>query len=344
MSENATQKAIDCHIHWFPPAYYEMLARRSGEPRAEFKEGRWNYVNGNRTVRNMSPEWTDLEAQFRTAAESGYETTIVSSLGIHADLDGLPASEAREGARIINEAWAGAQRRYPGRFFAAAAVPLQDTQMAIDELDHAIGKLGLRGVSIPGSISGEPIDVPRLEPFYARVAKLSIPMLIHPNDATFVDVMSGYNNRLYSSLGRVVDSSTAVLRLILSGTLDRYPDLKILHFHAGGVLPFAAGRLDKNARSDDLEQLPSAYLKRMWVDTAMPHPLTIRMALDFYGKDRVFYGSDNPCWNPHAALEAVQALELAPDLQHEVLYANVSRLLDLTTAPPEPAGATRSAS
>ncbi|HLH67431.1 MAG TPA: amidohydrolase family protein [Solirubrobacteraceae bacterium] len=324
--------AVDCHIHWFPVDYYRMLADRRDEPRAEHSDGRWSYLNGNRTVRAMDPEWFDLDAQFRTAARTGYEMTLVCSLGIHSDLDGLPAAEAREAARLINEAWADAQRRHPGRFFAAAAVSLADTEMAIAELDHAVEHLGLRGVSIPGSIAGEPIDAPRLDPFYARVAQLGVPMLIHPNDGAFVDVMSGYNNRLYASLGRVVDSSVAVLRLILSGTLDRHPDLRILHFHAGGVLPYAAGRLDKNARLPELEQAPSAYLKRMWVDTAMPHPLTIRMARDFYGSDRVFYGSDNPCWNPTAALEAVMALELSAKERNELMDANVRRLIRLEPA------------
>jgi aminocarboxymuconate-semialdehyde decarboxylase len=111
--------------------------------------------------------------------------------------------------------------------------------------------------------------------------------------------------------------------------LDRYPRLKILHFHAGGVLPYAAGRLDKNARVRTLAEQPTAYLKRMWVDTAMPHSLTIGMALDFYGADRVFYGSDNPCWNPLAALEATQALNLPDDVERAVLNDNVRTLVDL---------------
>jgi aminocarboxymuconate-semialdehyde decarboxylase len=321
--------AVDCHIHWFPSAYYELLSRRAGEPRAERDGDRWNYLNGNRTIRGMVPEWFDLDTQFETVARTGFDMGVISSMGVHSDLDGLPPAEARDAARMINEEWAAAQRRHPGRFFAAAAVPLQDTQMAIDELDHAIRALDLRGVSVPGSVAGEPLDAPRLAPFYARVEELGMPMFIHPTDGAFVDAMPGYDNRLYASLGRVVDSSVAVLRLVLGGIMDRYPRLKILHFHAGGVLPYAAGRLDKNARIPDIAEEPTAYLKRMWVDTAMPHPPTIRMALDFYGPDRVFYGSDNPCWNPLAALEATRALGLPDADERAVLDDNVRRLVDL---------------
>lgn len=324
-------QAVDSHIHWWPTGYYELLARRSAEPRAERRDGRWMVLNGNRSSGAMSPEWFDLEMQFETVAATGHEMTLLCSAGVHSDLDGLPPAEAREGARILNEGWSAMQRRYPGRFFAAAAMPLQDTEMAIAELEHAAGELDLRGVSLPGSIDGEPLDSPRLEPFYARVEQLGLPVFVHPTDGVFVESMwgDGYGKKIHMSLGRVVDSSTGILRLILSGTLDRHPDLKVVHFHAGGVLPFAAGRLDKNARVSTIEQKPTEYLKRMWVDTAMPHDLTIKMALEFYGPDRVFYGSDNPCWNPGAALEATESLQLPDDAMRAVLDDNVRRVVDL---------------
>src|SRR5262249_58534481 len=124
------------------------------------------------------------------------------------------------------------------------------------------------------------------------------PMCLHPPDAVFSDVMDGCGGDIQSSIGRMVDSSTGALRLILSGVLDRHPALEIVHFHCGGILPYASGRLDKNIDASRLEAKPSEYVKRFWVDTAMPHAPTIDMAINYYGADRVIYGSDNPCWNP----------------------------------------------
>jgi aminocarboxymuconate-semialdehyde decarboxylase len=331
-------KAVDAHIHWFPETYYKFLVKRSANPRAEYEDGRWSYLNGDRSVHRMSPEWFNLDMHFATVAKTGHDMAIISSLGIHSDLDNLPAEEARDAARLINEEWSAAQRRYPGNFFAAAAIPLQDTDMAVAELEYAVGTLGLRGASLPGSIAGEPLDAPRLEAFYARAEQLDVPLFVHPTDGAFVDAMPGYDKAIYRSLGRVVDSSVAVLRLVFSGLMDRYPKLRILHFHAGGVLPYAVGRLDKNARIPTLADPPSAYLKRMWVDTAMPHSLTFRMALDFYGSDRVLYGSDNPCWNPLAALETVQVLGMSEEIQHRVLRENARGLINLEV-PANPTGA-----
>jgi len=329
MTEQPSNRAIDCHIHWFPPSYYKLLSERSTEPRAEFVDGRWSYSNGARSFQSMSPEWFDLDLHFQTAAGTGREMTLVSSMGVHSDLDGLPGDEAKEAARMINEEWAAAQRRQPGRFFAAAAVPLVDAEAAIEEAEYAIHTLGLRGISLPSSINGEPIDADRLDPFYACCEELSVPVFLHPIDAALLEAMGGFNGRLHASLGRVCDSSMAVMRLILSGMLDRHPNLKLMHFHAGGVLPYTAGRLDKNASIPGIEEQPTQYLRRMWVDTAMPHSLTIGMAINFYGSDRVLYGSDNPCWNPLAALQATEALDLDQATMKAVLTENAERFIDL---------------
>lgn len=334
MTQDVAPRAVDTHIHWFPPKYYEFLSKRSSEPRAEFVDGRWACINGVRTEPPMNPEWHDLDIQFETAARTGRDMVLISSGGTHADLDGLPTAEAAEAARMINEEWAGAQRKHAGKFFAAAMVPLVNTEAAIEEADYAIHTLGLRGISLPASVTGEPLDAPRLDPFWAYCEQLGVPLMIHPTDSALLDAMSGYNGRLHLSLGRVCDSSMAVMRLILSGTLDRHPDLKILHFHCGGVLPFASGRLDKNASISTIEQKPTEYLKRMWVDTAMPHSLTIKMAIDYYGADRVLYGSDNPCWNPLAALQATEAIGLDDDVMQAVMLDNAERLMDLTVRAP----------
>ena len=80
------------------------------------------------------------------------------------------------------------------------------------------------GVNLPGSIGDDPrIDAPRLEPFYARVAELNVPIFLHPTDAVFHDIMDGYEGALHLSLGRVVEVSVAAMRLVFSGLMDRYP-------------------------------------------------------------------------------------------------------------------------
>src|SRR5437667_12269585 len=123
-----------------------------------------------------------------------------------------------------NEKMAAAQRKYPGRVWASAAVPLTETEIAIDVLDHAIHKLGLMGVNIPGSIGRDTrIDAERLAPFYARVEQLDLPIFLHPTGGGFGECVGGYGGAMKLSLGRTNGVSVGASRLIVSGLLERRP-------------------------------------------------------------------------------------------------------------------------
>ncbi len=189
--------------------------------------------------------------------------------------------------------------------WASAAVPLVDTQTAIEVVDHAINELGLMGVNLPGSVGADPrIDHERLEPFYDRVEELGVLLFLHPTDAVFQDMLAeAYGGALFLSLGRVIEVSVAAMRLVFSGVMERHPNLKIVMSHTGGALPYQSGRMDKNGKAAKLPHPPSTYIKRMYTDTVSPHTAGMRFAIEYYGVDRVMYGTDYPCWDPAAALE-----------------------------------------
>jgi aminocarboxymuconate-semialdehyde decarboxylase len=251
----------------------------------------------------------------------------------------LPPEEGRDFAIQWNEEMASAQRRYPGRLWASAAVPLVDTRIAIEVLDDAVGRLGLMGVNLPGSIGSDArIDAERLEPFYARVAELGLPMLLHPTDAVFVDMLDGYDGALHLSLGRVVEVSVAAMRLVLSGMMERHPNLKIVMSHTGGALPYQSGRMDKNSEKARLPRPASDYLKRMYTDTVSPHAAGMKFAIDYYGIDHVMYGTDYPCWDPATALKLLDELDLSKADKEKLFYGNARRILGL----PDPVKAARS--
>jgi aminocarboxymuconate-semialdehyde decarboxylase len=175
----------------------------------------------------------------------------------------------------------------------------------------------------------ETVDVPRLEPFYARVAELGVPLIVHPTDIAFGVALDGYDQGLQRAIGRLLDSSVTVLRLIFSGVLERHPDLKVVQTHAGGLLPYQAGRIDKNARIRDLPEPPSTYLKRLFVDTVAPQELTIRTAVEFFGVERVLYGTDYPCWSQRAAVDVLDEARLTDGQRDMVLSTNAEKVFDL---------------
>src|SRR5947199_2018868 len=260
-------RIIDSHFHWWPREIFEQLCQRNGYPRAERNNrGEYNYVGHEGRPSLISwTEWFDLDRQLEHMDGLGHQVSVVCSLGpFSIYFSDMPPEEGRDAAIMWNEEMAGAQRKYPGRVWASAAVPLIDTKIAIEVLDDAVNRLGLMGVNLPGSIGSDPrIDAERLQPFYARVEQLGLPVFLHPTDAVFVDSLGGYDGALHLSLGRVVEVSVAAMRLVLSGVMERHPKLKIVMSHTGGALPYQSGRMDKNSGKAKLPRPVSTYLKRM---------------------------------------------------------------------------------
>jgi aminocarboxymuconate-semialdehyde decarboxylase len=326
-------RIIDSHFHWWPRPFFDRLCQHKGFPRAAVNtRGGYDYLRNERSGTLQSwAEWFDLDKQLAYMDTLGHQVDVVCSIGpFSIYFSDLPPQEGRDAAMEWNEYMAGAQRAYPNRVWASAAVPLTDTRIAIEVLDHAVGKLGLMGVNLPGSIGDDPrIDAERLEPFYARVEELGIPAFLHPTDAIFVDALDGYNGALHLSLGRVMEVSVAASRLILSGVMERHPKLKIVMSHTGGALPYQSGRMDKNSKKAELPQPVSTYMKRMFTDTVTPHSAGMRFAIDYYGIDNVMYGTDYPCWNPEETLKYLAELNLSAADQQKLFYDNARRILNL---------------
>lgn len=336
---------IDSHFHWWPRSVFETLCKRRSVPRAQpNSKGCYTMFleDGADYVLDSWPDWFDLDKQFehmdglRDRNDGAYQVSAVGSIGpFSVYFSALPAEEGRDLAIQWNEEMAWAQRRYPGRFWGSAAIPMQDTRIALEVLEDAIGRLGLMGVNLPGSVGKDArIDAPRLEPYYARVAELGLPMFLHPTDAIFNSMLDGYDGALFLSLGRVVEVSVAGSRLVLSGLMEKYPDLKIVMSHTGGALPYQSGRMDKNTKKAKLPRPTSEYLHRMYTDTVSPHAPGMKFAIDYYGIDRVMYGTDYPCWDPQTCLDLIEELDLSAADRQKLLHDNACRILNLKGSQP----------
>jgi aminocarboxymuconate-semialdehyde decarboxylase len=331
-------KIIDSHFHWWPREIFDQLCKRSNYPRAERNSrGGYTYLGSEgRPPVNSWTEWFDLDRQLEHMDGLGHDVGVVCSIGpFSIYFSDLPSEQGRDAAMMWNELMAAAQRRYPGRVWASAAVPLTDTRIAIEVLDHAINQLGLMGVNIPGSIGRDTrIDAERLEPFYARIEALGVPLFLHPTDAVFGEDLEGYNGALQLSLGRIIEVSVTASRLVFSGLMERHPDLKIVMSHTGGALPYQSGRMDKNGKNARLPRPPSTYLRRMHTDTVSPHSMGIKFAIDYYGIDRVMYGSDYPCWDPATALALIQEIGLSEEELEKLLCSNARHVLSIRESVP----------
>lgn len=327
-------RIIDSHFHWWPRSFFEMLRKREGYPSCDVND-RGGYAYKRREdaayVLNSWSEWFDLDDQLAYMDSLGHDIGAVLSCGpIAVHFSDVPTDRGRDDAMMWNEEMAGAQRRYPDRVWATAAVPLTDTAVALEVLDDAVERLGLIGANLPGSIGADQrIDAERLDAFYSRVEELDIPLFLHPTDAVFPNILEGYDEALHLSLGRVIEVSVAASRLVLSGLMERHPNLKIVISHTGGALPYQSGRMDKNSKKAKLPRPPSEYFRRMYSDTVSPHMEGIRFAIDYYGTGHVMYGSDYPCWDPADALRFFDEVGLSQPDREKILYRNARRILGL---------------
>jgi aminocarboxymuconate-semialdehyde decarboxylase len=180
------------------------LAARVDDPRTETRRGRLPLLL-QRGPRLPAPAGglVGLDTGLAAAeAATGPETVVVCTTGVLVGLlDQLSTVDAVDSALADIEEIAKVQQAHHGRLFGTAAVPLQDTAQALVVLDHAIGELDLQAANLPPVTVGDPVDIERLDPFHAR-AELGVPLIVHPIDLVFGELLADYGDPLQGTLGR----------------------------------------------------------------------------------------------------------------------------------------------
>jgi aminocarboxymuconate-semialdehyde decarboxylase len=279
----------------------------------------------------IRPHFYELGQQMEAFDAAGVDV-VVSSSASFGDVDGLPVDRAKEVASALNEERAAAEKEYAGRFYGLATIPWQDADAALEVLEDAVGRLGLRGVLLHSNIAGAPIDSEHTRPVFHRIAELGVPVSLHPARTIAEERLRDYG--LEYVAGYMFDSSLAALRLVLSRILEEVPGLKVIHPHCGATLPYLAGRIDTShskpySLGRELDPPPSAQLAGFWTDTMSQSRDTLAFALGFYGEGHVMFGSDYPYFDPATELAFVrEALADDPRLD-AVLHDSAAALFRL---------------
>lgn len=238
-------------------------------------------------------------------------------------------------AQMTNEAIAEAVRSHPAHFVGMATLPLQDPKRAVDELERAVRRLGLRAVEIGSHIAGRELDDPVLAPFWEAVHALDVPVFVHPNAA------EGGQRTRRSYFGNVLgfpfDTTIAMASVIFGGMLERFPRLKLCFAHGGGFLPYQIGRLDHAAEvrpeCRGLGRRPSDTLRALHYDTLTHSPEALRWLVSLVGSDHVLLGSDFPYdMGEFEPVRFVAESGLDGETVARILGGNAARLLRLPPA------------
>jgi predicted TIM-barrel fold metal-dependent hydrolase len=324
-----TGQKIDCQSHLYCPKIVELMEKRTDDPKVYLQDNVKIMQMGD-WLRKILPFYSDVEAKIAAMDANGITQTAISINDPGPEWFGTQGLEV---ARIANNYIADLVRRYPTRFFGLCVLPLQDARDAQAELERCHKDLGMKGILLYTNVAGRFVDDADFHWLYAEAENRALPLLLHPGKPLTTEIVKDYE--MTSSLGNMFDDTIALTRIIMSGLLDRHPDLKLVCPHLGGTLPYMIGRIDHQTQvlkrgPRYLKHKPSDYLKRVWFDIVSPLPLAIRFCYDLPGVDRLIYSSDHPWVDPSVISDALLSLRLPSEDVKKIFYQNAQRLFGLT--------------
>jgi len=234
-------------------------------------------------------------------------------------------------AKTANDELADLVAKYPDKFVAAVAcLPMNDVDASLKEAERAIKQLGLKGVQIYSRIRGETLDKPKFKPLYELMARLNLPIWIHPTTDAELDTGG--------ILGWPFETATAMYRLVLSGVFNDFPDIKFITHHAGSMIPFFEKRLRwllYPSRVPEGIKDPIEHFRKFYNDTAIYGSTPgLMCAYAFFGADRLLFGTDAPLSGPKYGLtqetiESIEQMTISDEEKEKIFHKNAREMLSM---------------
>jgi predicted TIM-barrel fold metal-dependent hydrolase len=240
--------------------------------------------------------------------------------------------------QIQNEKLAELCAQRPDRFAAFASLALQFPDLAVQQLDEAVRKYGLKGAAIGGSVIGTDFSDPKFHPVWAKAEDLGVTLFIHPQSTPELAQRFKGNGWLSNVIGNPLDTTIALQHLIFEGTLDKFPRLKVCAAHGGGYLPSYAPRSDHGCfispQNCDpgivLKKKPTEYLNQLYFDALVFTPEALRHLVAQVGASQVVIGTDHPIpWEEHPVDHIMATKGLSDKQKAAILGGNAAKLLGI---------------
>jgi aminocarboxymuconate-semialdehyde decarboxylase len=326
-------RVIDAHTHWYPPEWVDLVQKEGEAAGARLgRNDRGGITFSTAGIGAVfSPSYIDLDSRIKSMDETGIDAQVLSLMAPM--VYWAPPALGLKLAQTYNDACSAAHRKYPARFLGLAMLPMQEPELALQELERA-GKLpGLRGVMMATAVNGKNLDEKAFFPIYAKCEELDWPIFTHPVAPLGGERMS--KHYLSNLLGNPVEIGIAGYSLILGGVLDAFPKLEVMLPRAGGNVPWGIMRLDRTVeRMPQLAQAKrpaTVYLKRFYYDCIIESPQIVTDLIRLVGADRVLFGTDypSPMRDAHPT-EFIQKLaELSGSDRDAILGGNAARAFKL---------------
>jgi aminocarboxymuconate-semialdehyde decarboxylase len=331
---------LDAYTHFIPKKFYDQVLTQG------------DHRDIGKRVQNI-PSIYDLDVRRKIVGMFPDYAQILSYP--QPPLEAMTANpqQVEEYARIVNDGFAELCAKYPAEFPGfVAQVPMSAADGGVRESERAIKELGALGVQIYTNVKGKPLDRPEFEPFFAAMNRLGKPIWLHPaRGANHPDYMDEKKSlyEIWWTFGWSYETATAMARLVFSKTIDKYPNLKIIVHHFGGIVPMLEGRIgpgwdqlgsrtsdeDYGALRQSLKKRPLDYFKQdFYADTAVftSRPATV-IGLEFYPLEKILFASDCP-FDPEKGtmyiretLKILDELDMSKEARDKIYVKNLESLV-----------------
>jgi len=329
-------RVIDVHAHLLPRSAIAAAETGSGWFGSEIENddlGRPIIVTGDRREpMGGKAHYESMERRIERMDEAGVDMQVLSLNPIFFRYY-LGSDDGAAASRSINDEIAGFISQWPDRFAGYGALPMQDPDRALEELERVMQIPGMVGVSVGTHVDEANWDEPHLFPVLEAAQELGALVFFHPSDRRLETHLPRYH--LHNSIANPTETTIAIGSLIFGGVFDRLPDLKTLFAHGGGYACWAVARFDHayQVRAEAREHValfPSEYLSRLWYDSLVHSYENLRRLVEVVGVDRVMLGTDFPAdMGQVDPVTWIEGSDLSDDERTAVLGGNAAALLGL---------------
>jgi aminocarboxymuconate-semialdehyde decarboxylase len=326
---------IDMHSHIFVEGSFERLSEEARRLRPQIVSGtggKFLFAIDGKTHGPVLRGLFDIESRIRDMDNERIDIQAISPVPFTL-FHQVNDETADEICQAQNDAISSTAKEHSDRFAPLACVPLQNVNMATEELERAVKNLGMKGIEIGSNVKGANLDSRELWPFYERVEALDVPMIVHPIDVAGAERLEKYY--LSNLIGNPTETSIAIASIILGGVLEDFPHLKICFVHAGGFIPYQIGRIEhgykvRQETGASIQKSPSEYLKKIYFDTITHDPAALLFLISRMGGSRVLLGTDYPFdMGDRSSVSTLKALPIGPDEKESILGRNAATLLGI---------------
>ncbi|MEP6674948.1 MAG: amidohydrolase family protein [Ferruginibacter sp.] len=326
---------VDIHTHIMPAKIPNWVQKFGyGEfIHLEQRNCRACMMKGDKLFREVEENCFDAGIRLKEMNETEVNIQVLSTIPVLFNYWAKPA-DGLETSRFFNDHIAETVSKDPERFIGIGTVPLQDIDLAIQEMERCITELKMPGLEIGSNINGLNLSDKIFFPFYKRAEELGCALFIHPWEMMGEKQMEKY--WLPWLVGMPAETSRAICSMIFGGVLEQFPKLRIAFAHGGGSFPLTIGRIEHgfNVRPDlvalDNPINPRDYIGRFWIDSLVHDPKAMQYIIELMGEDKICLGSDYPFpLGEHHPGKLIEAMGFEKELKEKLLFANAMNWLNI---------------